>query len=154
MEEEHNISEQTLFPDIHGYAQANSCEKVIQHFSAEELYDKGEELWWDGNPEWAGEYFKMAYTKKPDWIDARCKCALALKWNGEQNNALDVIEESIEKMGEKWKFLVCKAAINEVMEKNWKTDLEKAEKIANEANENKEFKTFIDKYGGAISFLS
>jgi len=91
LEERYDISEQTLFPDIYGFAQSNSHDKLIQHFSAEEFYSKGEQQWWSGSPEWAAEYYKMAYTKKPDWIDARCKCALALNWNGEQSKALDII---------------------------------------------------------------
>ena len=150
LKEKYDISEQTLFPDIHGFAQSNRCDKLIQHFSAEEFYDKGEEQWRDGNPECAAEYYKMAYTKKYDWIDARCKCALALNWNGEQSEALDVIEESIKKLGENWKLLVCKASINEILGKDWKADLEKAENMANEINESGEFKTFIDKYGDNI----
>jgi len=78
LEEKYDISEQTLFPDVHGFAQSNSSNKIIQHFSAEDFYDKGEEQWLDGSPEWAAEYYKMAYTKKPDWIDAVCKCALEI----------------------------------------------------------------------------
>lgn len=147
LEKRYDISEQTLFPDIHGFAQSNSHDKIIQHFSAEEFYDKGEEQWGDGSPEWAAEYYKMAYTKKPDWIDARCQCARALNWNGEQSEALGVIDESIKELGEKWKFLVCKAIINRRIEKDWEVDLRKAEEIANNANESSEFKTFICNYG-------
>ncbi len=151
LEERYDISEQTLFPDIHGFAQANSHDKMIQHFSAEEFYDKGEEQWWDGSPEWAAEYYKMAYTKKPDWEDARCKCALALNWNGEQSKALDVIDESIKKLGEKWKFFACKAIINQIIEEDWKDDLRKAEELANNANDILEFKNFISKHGTLLN---
>lgn len=147
LEQKYEISEQTLFPDIHGFAQSNSHSKIIKHFGAEEFYDKGEERWRDGDPEWAAEYYKMAYTKKPDWIDARCKCALALNWNGEQSEALGVIDASIKELGEKWKFLVCKAIINRRTEEDWEVDLRKTEEIAINANESSEFKTFICNYG-------
>lgn len=146
LEDKYDISEQTLFPDIHGFAQSNSHNKIIQHFSAEEFYDKGEEQWWDGSPEWAAEYYKMAYTKKPDHIDARCKCALALNWNGEQSEALDVIDVSITRLGEKWKFFACKSIINQMIKKDWKVDMRKAEEIADNANESFEFKTFVNNY--------
>jgi hypothetical protein len=151
LEEKYDISEQTLFPDIHGFAQSNSHDKIIQRFSADNFYDKGEELWWDGSPEWAAEYYKMAYTKKPDWIDARCKCALALNWNGEQSKALDVIDESIKKLGEKWKFFACKAIINQIIEEDWKDNLRKAEELANNANDIFEFKNFISKHGTLLN---
>ncbi len=151
LEERYDMSEQTLFPDIHGFAQANSHDKMIQHFSAEEFYDKGEEQWWDSSPEWAAEYYKMAYTKKSDWIDARCKCALAFNWNGEQSKALDVIDESIKKLGEKWKFFACKAIINQIIEEDWKDDLRKAEELANNANDIFEFKNFISKHGTLLN---
>lgn len=147
LENKYEISEQTLFPDVHGFAQSNSHDKIIQHFSAEEFYDKGEELWWDGSPEWAAEFYRMAYTKKPYWIDARCKCALSLDWNGEQTEALMLLNESIKKLGEQWKFLVCRARINRKIEEDWKADLKKAEEIANNANERLEFKTFISNHG-------
>lgn len=147
LEEKYDISEQTLFPDIHGFAQSNSSNKIIQHFSAEDFYDKGEEQWLDGSPEWAAEYYKMAYTKKTNWVDARCKCALALNWNGEQSEALDVIDESINKLGEQWKFLLCKAIINQRIEKEWEIHLRKAEEIANNANESDEFKTYVSNHG-------
>jgi len=151
LEEKHNISEQTLFPDIHGFAQSYRHDKIIQFFSAKDLYDKGQYYWEDGSPEWAAEYYKMAYTKKPDWINPRYKCALALNWNGEQSKALEVIEDSIKDLGEKWKFLVCKAIINEAMENDWKADLEKAKGMANNENDNCKFKQFIRKYGGRLS---
>ena len=151
LEERYDISEQTLFPDIHGFAKANSHDKMIQHFSAEEFYDKGEEQWWDGSPEWAAEYYKMAYTKKSDWIDARCKCALALNWNGEQSKALDVIDESIKKLGEKWKFFACKAIINQIIEEDWKDNLRKAEELANNENDILEFKNFISTHGTLLN---
>jgi len=146
LEERYDISEQTLFPDIHGFAQSNSHDKMIQHFSAEEFYGKGEEQWWDGSPEWAAEYYKMAYTKKPAWIDARCKCALALNWNGEQSEALDIIDESIVKFGEKWKFVACKSIVNQMIKKDWKVDMRKAEEIADIENESPEFKAFVNNY--------
>jgi hypothetical protein len=151
LEEKHNISEQTLFPDIHGFAQSYRCDKIIQCFSAEDFYKKGEEYYWDGSPEGAAEYYKMAFTKMPDWIDARCKCALALNWNGEQIEALEVIEDAIKKLGEKWKFLACKAIINEVIENDWKADLEKAEEMANNENDGCKFKQFMRKYGSLLS---
>jgi len=151
LKEKHDISEQTLFPDIHGFAQSYSYDKIIQHYSAEDFYEKGEEYYWDGSPEWAAQYYKMAYTKKPDLIDARCKCALALNWNGEQGNAMDVIEESIKELGEEWKLLICRAVINQTMENDWKSDLEKAETMANNENDGCKFKQFISKYGGRLS---
>jgi hypothetical protein len=151
LEEKHNISEQTIFPDIHGFAQSYSCDKIIRCFSAEDFYKKGEECYWDSSPEGAAEYYKMAFTKKSDWIDARCKCALALNWNGEQSEALEVIVDSIRELGEKWEFLVCKAIINQVMENDWKDDLAKAEKIANHKNDGRKFKQFMRDYGGRLS---
>lgn len=154
LEEKHNISEQTLFPDIHGFAQSYSHDKIAQYFSAEDFYKKGHDYYWNGSPEWAAEYYKMAYTKKPDWIYARCKCALSLNWNGEQSEALEVIEASVKELGEKWEFLVCKAIINQVMENDWKADIEKAEEIANKENDGCKFKQFIRKYGGRLSDLS
>jgi len=156
LEEEHNISEQTLFPDksnqiiysdIYGFAQSNKYDKLIQHFSAEDFYRKGEEQWWDGSPEWASEYYKMAYKIKPDWIDARCKCALALNWNGEQSEALAVINESIQKLGEKWEFMICKVRINQIIGKDWKVDLREAEKIAKNSNESKKLEAFVRNHG-------
>ena len=42
LEEKHNISEQTLFPDIHGFAQSYRHDKIIQFFSAKDMYDKGQ----------------------------------------------------------------------------------------------------------------
>ena len=146
LEERYDISEQTLFPDIYGFAQSNSHDKLIQYFSAEEFYSSGEQQWWDGNPEWAAEYFKMAYTKKPDWVDARCKCALALNWNGEQIKALDIINTSIKRFGENWKFIACKAIINQMIETGWKADMRNAEEIANNQNESSEFRTFVNNY--------
>jgi hypothetical protein len=146
LEERYDISEQTLFADIHGFAQSNSHDKMIQHFSAEEFYGKGEEQWWDGSPEWAAEYYKMAYTKKSDWIDARCKCALALNWNGEQSKALDIIDASIAKFGENWKVVACKSIINQMIKKDWKVDMRKAEEIADNENQSSEFKTFVNNY--------
>ncbi len=139
LDEKHHISEQTLFPDIHGFAQSNSHSKIIKHISAEEFYDMGEEE----SRETAAEYYKMAYTKKPDWIDARCKCALALSSNGDKIEALHVINESINKLGEKWKLLVWRASINQRIEKDWKADLKKAEEIAHNANESSEFKAYV-----------
>ncbi len=124
---------------------------MIQHFSAKEFYDKGEEQWWDGSPEWAAEYYKMAYTKKPDWIDARCKCALALNWNGEQSEALDIIDASIARFGENWKCVACKSIINQMIKKDWKVDMRKAEEIADNENESSEFKTFVINYS-ALSY--
>jgi hypothetical protein len=150
LEEEHNISEQTLFPDIHGFAQSNSHDKIIQNFSAEEFYNKGEDCYWEGDFEWAAQYYKMTYTKKPDWIDARCNCALSLNGYGEQSEALKVIEDSIKKLREKWKLLVCKAIINKVMEYDWKADIEKAEEMANNENEGIKFKQYLKKYGWSI----
>lgn len=147
LEDKYEISEQTLFPDIHGFAQSNSQDKIIQSFSAEEFYDKGEEQWSSGDPEWASEYYKMAYTKKPDWIDARCKCALALNWNGEQSEALAVINKSIQELGEKWEFIICKVIINQIIEKDWKADMRKAEKIANKVNESQKFEAFVRNHG-------
>jgi len=82
-------SPHTLFPDIYGFTQSNSHDKIIKHFSTEEFYYKGEDQWRDGSLEWAAEYYKMAYTKKSGWIDARCKCALALNWNGEQSKTMN-----------------------------------------------------------------
>ncbi|MDD5451052.1 MAG: FRG domain-containing protein [Desulfovibrionales bacterium] len=147
LKEKYDISEQTLFPDIYGFAQSNRYDKIIQHYSAEEFYDKGEEQWGDGSPEWAAEYYKMAYTtKKLEWIDARCKCALALSWNGEQNKALNVIDESIKKFGEFWKYYACRAIIIWKIEQDWKDDLRRAEELANNANESSEFKTFVNDY--------
>jgi hypothetical protein len=151
LEEKHNISERTLFPDVHGFAQSYSHDKIIQYFSAEDFYKEGEDCYWDGTPEWAAEYYKMAYTRKPDWIDARCKHALSLDWNGEQSEALEIIETSIKELGEKWEFLVCKAIVNKTMENDWKTDLEKATEIANNENDSCKFKQFIHKYGGRLS---
>ena len=151
LEEEYGISEQTLFPDIHGFAQSHSTDKIIDHFSAEDFYEKGHDYYWNGSPEWAAEYYKMAYTKKPDWIYARCKCALSLNWNGEQSEALEVIEASIRELGEKWEFVVCKAIINQVMGNDWKGDIEKAEEMANKENDGCKFKQFICKYGGRLS---
>jgi hypothetical protein len=151
LEEKHHICERSLFPDVYGFAQSRSCDRIIQCFSAEDFYNKGEDYYWDGSPEWAAEYYKMAYTKRTDWIDARCKCALALNWNGEQTEALEVIETSIKELGETWKYLVCKAIINEVMENDWRADIEKAEEIANNENDDCEFKQFIHKYGGRLS---
>ena len=149
--DKHGISEQTLFPDRHVFAQSNRYDKIIQHYSAEDFYEKGEEYYWDGSPEWAAQYYKMAYTKKPDLIDARCKCALALNWNGEQGNAMDVIEESIKELGEEWKLLIGRAVIKQTMENDWKSDLEKAEKMANNENDGGKFKQFIRKYGSRLS---
>jgi hypothetical protein len=146
LEKKYDISEQTLFPDIYGFAQSNSHDKLIKHFSVEEIYSKGEQLWWDGNPEWAAEYYKMAYTKKTDWIDARCKCALALNWNGEQGKALDIISASINKIGKNWKFVACKSIINQVIKRDWKADMRTAEEIANNQNEGSEFRAFVNNY--------
>jgi len=151
LEEKHNISEQTLFPDIHGFAQSYSHDKIIQYLSAEDFYEKGQDYYWDGSPEWAAEYYKMAYTKKPDWVNARCKCAIALDWNGEQSKALEVIENSIKDLGVNWKFLVCKAIINKAMENEWEADIEKAEEMANNVNDGSKFKKFIRKYGSRLS---
>lgn len=155
LEEKYDISEQTLFPDksdqtlypdIYDFAQSNKCDKLIRHFSAEDFYGKGEQQWWDGSPEWAAEYYKMAYTKKPNWIDVRCKCALALNWNGEQSEALDIINASITRFGENWKLVTCKSIINQMIKTDWKADMRQAEKIANDENESSEFKTFVNKY--------
>ena len=151
LEEKYSISEQTLFPDIHGFAQSYSYNKIIQYFSAEDFYKKGEDYYWNGDSEWAAEYYKMAYAKKPDWIDARCKCALSFNWNGQQSEALEVIEASIQELGEKWEFLACKAIINDVIENDWKVDLIKAEEMAKSKNEFCKFKQFIHKYGGRLS---
>ena len=93
----------------------------------------------------------MAYAKKPDWIDARCKCALSLNWNGQQSEALEVIEASIKELGENWEFLACNAIINAIIEIDWKADLIKAEETAKSKNEVCKFKQFIRKYGGRLS---
>lgn len=146
LEERYDISDQTLFPDIYGFAQSNSQDKIIRHFSAEEFYAKGEEQWQDSSFEWAAEYYKMAYMKRPDWIDARCKCALALLGDGEQSKALNVIDESVKMLGEKWKFLAYKSIIKQIIGQNWKDDFKKAEELANDVNEGFEFKTFVKKY--------
>lgn len=92
----------------------------------------------------------MAYTRKPDWVYARCKCALALNWNGEQGKAIDVIEKSIKELGEKWELLICRAVINQVMENDWKADFEKAEEVATNENKGCKFKQFLRKYGGRL----
>ena len=151
LKEKHEISEQILFPDRHGFAQSYRHDKIIQHYSAEDFYEKGEEYYRDSSPEWAAQYYKMAYTKKPDLIDARCKCAHSLNWNGEQSKALEVIGASIKELGVKWEFLVCKAIINEIIENDWKDDLKKAEEMANNENDGCKFKQFIRKYGSRLS---
>jgi len=155
LEEEHDISEQTLFPDIHGFAQSYSHDKIIQYFDAEEFYDKGEDYFWDGSFELAAEYYKMAYTKNPEYIKARFKCAIALDWHGgEHYKALKIIEDSIKELGEKWEFLACKAIINEangLMKNDWKADLKKAKEIANNENDGNKFKQFMRKYGYSLS---
>jgi hypothetical protein len=147
LKERYDISEQTLFPDVSGFAQSHSHDKVIEVFSAEDFYEKGEEEYRDGSFEWAAEYYKMAYTKKSDWTDARYKHALSLNGYGDQFEALDVIEKAIREFGVKWNFLVCKAVINEVLEKDWKADFEKAKEIADKENEGYDFEQFVKKYG-------
>ena len=156
LEQEHDISKEKLFVDeetqpfnndLYDFAQSNSHDKIIQYFSAEDFYNKGEE---DSSHDWAAQYYKMAYTKRPDWIDARCKCALFLNRDGEQSEALKVIEDSIKELGEKWKLLVCKAIINEVIKNEWKADLKKAEEIANNENEGVTFKQYLKNYGRSI----
>jgi len=57
--------------------------------------------------------------------------------------ALDVIDKSIKELGNKWKFLVCKAVINQRIEEDWEVDLKKAEEIAHNANESSEFKAYV-----------
>ncbi len=159
LEQEYDISKERLFVneetqplnnDLYNFAQSNRHDKIIHFFSAEDFYKKGEDCYWDGSPEWAAQYYKMAYTKKPDWIDARSKCALSLNCNGEQSTALKVIEDSIKELGEKWEFLLCKAIINKVIENEWKADLKKAEEMANDKNDSFKFKQFIHKYGGRL----
>lgn len=150
LEAEYDISEKTLFPDIYGFAQSYSYNKIIQSFSAEELYQKGEEYYWDGSPEWAAQYYKMAYTKNSNFIDARFKCALSLNWYGEQSEALKVIDDSINELGEKWEFLLCRAIINQVIENDWKSDYKKAETIAYSENNASKFKLYISKYGSLL----
>ncbi len=158
LESKYDISEQTLFSDsnchglcIYGFAQSNSHDKIIQHFSAEEFYEKGEEQWLDGGYEWAAEYYRMAYTKRPEYTDARCKCALALNENGEQSEALEVVEDSIKALGDKWEFFVCKAIVNEVLGNSWKADHGKAKVIADNENNSCTFKQFICEYGSRLS---
>jgi hypothetical protein len=147
LEDKHDISEQIIFPGIQGFAKSYSEDKKIQSFSAEEFYSMGEEQYWDGSFEWAAEYYKMAYKKKPDWIDARYKYALALNWDGEQSKALRIIEASIIEMGEKWKLIACKSIFQQgINTDDWKVEMRKAEKIAYDANESSEFKTFVDRY--------
>ena len=130
LKDKYDIYEQTLFPDVYGFAQSNSHKKVFEHFSAEDFYQKGEDEWIDGSPEWAAEYYRMAYTKKPNWIDARCKCALALNWNGEQDKALNIVELSIAELGKKWKFVACRSIIDQVEGSDWNDDIKNAEQIA------------------------
>ncbi len=62
-----------------------------------------------------------------------------------------IIEDSIKELGEKWKFLVCKANINKAIENDWKADLEKAKEMANNENDVCKFKQFIHKYGSRLS---
>lgn len=147
LKDKHDISEQTLFPDIQGFAKSYSADKIIQHFSAEEFYVMGEEQWCDGSFEWAAEYYKMAYKKSPDWIDAIWKCALALNYDGEESKALKVIDASIIDLGEKWKFIACKSIIQQRIDTDdWNVEMRKAEKIAYDANESFEFQTFVNNY--------
>lgn len=142
----YDISEQSLFPDIYGFAQIHNHTKVIEHFSAEDFYQKGEEEWLNGGPEWAAEYFRMAYTRKSDWIDARCKCALALNWNGDQNEAERIIDSSVAELGMRWQFVACKSIIDQMANSDWKTIMRKAELIASSHNQDDEFRAFVDKY--------
>ena len=161
LEQEYDISKETLFieeeaqpfnDDLYNFAQSYNQNKIIQNFSAEDFYDKGENRFWDGDFDWAAEYYKIAYTKKTECVDARFKCAVALYWHdGERSKALEVIEDSIKELGEKWEFLLCKAIINEVIENEWKADLKKAEKMANDENDGYKFRQFIYKYGGRLS---
>jgi len=159
LEQEYDISKETLFieeeeqpfnDDLYNFAQSYNQDKIIHNFSAEDFYERGEDYYLDGSPEWAAQYYKMAYINKPIWIDARSKCALSLNCNGEQSTALKVIEDSIKELGEKWEFLLCKAIINEVIENEWKADLKKAEEMANDKNESFKFKQYIHKYGGRL----
>jgi len=142
----YNISEVTLFPDVYGFAQSNSHMKLIDHFSAEDFYQKGEEEWSNGSPEWAAEYYRMAYTKNSDWTDARCKCALALNWSGEQDRALKIIDLSIAALGKRWQFIACKSIIDQMVNSNWKSQMREAEKIASDLKQEQEFRAFVYKY--------
>jgi hypothetical protein len=146
LQNRYDISEQTLFPDVYGFAQSHNHTKLIEHFSAEDFFQKGEEEWLKGSPEWAAEYFRMAYTKKPYWIDARCKCALALNWNGEQNEAINTIDSSIATLGKSWKFVACKSIIDQIANSDWKSIMREAQLIACSQNEEHEFKAFVEKY--------
>jgi hypothetical protein len=142
LKDKYDISEQTLFPDIYGFAQSNKCDKIIQTFSAEDFFTKGEEA---ESRESKAEYYKMAFLNRPGWIDARCKCIIALNWNGQQDDALDIVESSINMLGENWKLLVCKAYTYEGYEWDWKPILQKAKQMAIEANERECYESFTRK---------
>ena len=58
LEQEYGISKETLFPDegvellnseLHNFARSYSCDEIIQLFSAEDFYNKGEDYYWDGS---------------------------------------------------------------------------------------------------------
>lgn len=154
LDEKYDISEQTLFPDVQGFAQSNSYEKVIRHIDAEDFYAMGEKEWWDGKFEWSAEYFKMAFKKKPDWVDAICRHVLALRYEGYSlESASDIIEESIASLGENWKFLLCKAEISDGPEEDLEYLIKRAEQIANKANESQKFFMYIEKYLFSVSYL-
>ncbi|MFC1761059.1 FRG domain-containing protein [Planctomycetota bacterium] len=147
LDERHDISEVSLFPDIHGFAQANSREKIIRHFSAEEFYQKGQDYYWDGSPEWAAEYYRMAFTKKPNWVEARCQCARSIDQLGEQTEAIGLMDKSIEDVGENWQFFACRAKFKYKIGCEWQADLNKAKVLAEEVNESNQCKSFIDDLG-------
>ncbi|SDB53082.1 FRG domain-containing protein [Desulfonatronum thiosulfatophilum] len=146
----HGISEQTLFPDVYGFSHSNSHDKMIKHYSSEELYDKGEEQWRDGSPEWAAEYYKMAYTKNPNWIEARCKSALSLNCIGEQDKALTLINASMDTLGRNWKLLLCRSIIDCTGDKDWRVDMREAKAVADTENERSEFEAYLYEYGALL----
>ena len=143
LSDRYGISESTLFPDVYGFARANSCEKLIRNFSAEEFFQKGEDHYWDGSPGWAAEYYKMAFTRKPNWIEARCQYAKSMDQLGEQPNAIAFIEQSMEEVGKDWRFLACKAKFEYKMGQEWNGDLKEARALAKEAGEDDQCEGFI-----------
>ena len=146
LDERYDISELSLFPDIHGFAQANSHEKFIRYFSVEEFYQKGEDYYWDGSPEWAAEYYRMAFTKKPSWVEARCQCAKSIDQLGEQTAAIALIDQSISEVGEKWQFFACRAIFKHKIDLEWKGDFNKAMTLAEETGESDQCKVFVSGY--------
>jgi hypothetical protein len=142
LKDKYDISEQTLFPDVYGFAQSNRHDKIIQYFGAEDFYAKGEDA---DCHEWKAEFYKMAFEKRPKWIDARCKCIISLNHDGRQDEALVIVEDSINELGENWKLLVCKADTYDGLYKDWKPILNKAKQIAVEANEREYFELFTRK---------